>query len=684
MSSTTMTGTLGAVSVHDLIQLTALNRQTCRVRVCAFEADGELSFQDGELVAASYGDLTGDDAVLALVGLTDASFELRTGPARPRPRNVTKPIAELLLEAARRTDEGTLPQPAPRARTPVAAPPAPADRSTGVFIGAIMAILGVGLAGLAAAYVLFGGGQRTRAPAVAGAAREVASAAPAAPAGEAPAPRADAIDSSALVGAREAPPRLISGTTPVRPPGAAEALEPTVVCRILVGEDGSVKEAQVYRPRSELAAFEAAALAAARGFKFEPGRKGGKPVASWLNWPMTFARDAQVPMVRRLQIKGSDTLGGALTPELANAYRAGHPDVDIAVEALGSGTAFVGLFDGSAEIGEASRPINEKELAEAERLGLKLNETVVGYDGIAIIVAAQNPVKEITIDDAGRLFTGKITTWKELGGPDQPVHLISRPSYSGTHGFFKEKVLRHGNAKGPEEFAATTELVEKNEDIVAKVGGDSLAVSYVGAGWATGVKIVAVAPAAGAAAIAPTPETIRSGSYPISRPLLMYTRGAPRGDAAGFLAFVLSPAGQAIVARHGFVASDVQPALAVDSGAPAAPSAAPHVATRIVFKLGATDVDAAGQAQLAALAKDLAAGTGRALIIGNADSEGTGDRNARIALARAQHVAAALARLGVPASRLQVEGAAADRPLATNVTGDGRSLNRRVDVFIVP
>src|SRR5262249_15190566 len=150
------------------------------------------------------------------------------------------------------------------------------------------------------------------------------------------------------------------GIAPARPENAAAALEPTVVCRILVGEDGTVQKAEIYRPRAELATFETAALAAVKGFKFEAAHKGGKPVASWLNWPVTFSHDQAAPMVRKLQIKGSDTIGGALAPDLANAYRAAHPDIDIAVEALGSGTAFVGLFDGSADIGAASRPINEK------------------------------------------------------------------------------------------------------------------------------------------------------------------------------------------------------------------------------------------------------------------------------------------------------------------------------------
>src|SRR5262249_50709883 len=152
-------------------------------------------------------------------------------------------------------------------------------------------------------------------------------------------------------------------------------------------------------------------------------------------------------------------------------------------EALGSGTAFVGLLDGSAAIGAASRSVKADELAAAKRLGIELREYVLGYDGIAVVVHPGNPIAELTVGQLSDLFTGKGANWRELGGPDLPVHRISRPSYSGTHAFFRDKVLRRGNDKGPEDFTPGTEIVEENGAILKKVAADPAAVSYLGLGW---------------------------------------------------------------------------------------------------------------------------------------------------------------------------------------------------------
>jgi len=673
--STSLTGNALAMSLADLVQTYAANRQTCHVRVCTFEADGDLYLEQGELTSALYGDLSGDRAALALLVSVDATYEVKLG-RRPRARNVTRPLTGLVLEAARHKDEGSVPHPTPRPRAVVAQAPATAGRSSSTrpFVLAIAGILGAGALALLGLDALMGGQEPKR---------------PGAAAAHAPAPEIAPLpgvngqaDGSGLTGTADSPPRLVEGRAP-QPPDASSALEPTIVCRVLVSEEGKVIGASVVRPRAELAAFETAALAAVRGYTFAPAMKAGNPVAVWTNWPVAFAKEQ---VARRIQIKGSDTIGGALGPDLASAFRASHPEVEIPVEALGSGTAFVGLFDGSADLGASSRLINDKELAEAQRLGIKVAEWVIGFDGINVIVGAQNPVARLTVDEAGRIFTGQIKSWKEVGGADQAIHIISRPSYSGTHGFFREKVLRHGNGTGPEDFAATTTFLEKNEDIVAKVGADPLAIAYVGAGWASGVKVLAIAADDKSAAIVPTTETIKNGTYPIFRPLLFYSRGTPRGDAAAFLAFVFSPMGQGIVSRHGFVPSDVgvPPELQSAAEAQPAPKAPAEQATRIVFTLGSHEPDAAGLAQVQELAKKLGEGNGRALVIGNADSEGSPERNTRVALARAQRVAALLGKYGVTQDRLQVESAGSDRPLSTNGSLSGRSQNRRVDVFLLP
>src|SRR6185503_3756135 len=141
---------------------------------------------------------------------------------------------------------------------------------------------------------------------------------------------------------------------------------------------------------------------------------------------------------------------------------------------------------------------------------------------------------------------------------DAPVRLIGRPDYSGTHRFFEEKVVKRGDQADPASFAPTVEAVEESVAVVARVAADPHAIGYVGLGWVDDrVRAVPLAPGAGAAPVAPSTATVLDGSYPVYRPLLAYTRGAPAGAIAAFLRFVLGPDGQALVAAHGFTRADV-------------------------------------------------------------------------------------------------------------------------------
>src|SRR5262249_18833922 len=161
------------------------------------------------------------------------------------------------------------------------------------------------------------------------------------------------------------------------------------------------------------------------------------------------------------------------------------------------------------------------------------------------------------------------------------------------------------------------------------------------------------------------------GSYPIYRPLLFYTRGAPGRDAARFLSFVLGADGQALVRAHGFVPIDVPSMgpVAADDGA----AGAPLEPVRITFKTGATHVDDAARGRLAVGARD--SDGAKLLVVGHSDAEGTPAANHRLALVRAEHVAAMLGELGVAPSAIAVEADDADAPLATNGSAAGRRLN---------
>jgi phosphate binding protein len=389
-----------------------------------------------------------------------------------------------------------------------------------------------------------------------------------------------------------------------------------------------------------------------------------------------------------VRIKGSDTIGGRLSPELAEAYRASHPGVSIPIEALGSSTAFVGLLEGSAEIGQSSRPINEKELARAKELGLELHEAVIGYDGVAVVVNPANPIAALSVAQLADLFTGKVASWREVGGADLPVRLISRPSYSGTHAFFKERVVRRGNAKGPEEFAPATEYLEENGAIIAAIAGDPRAVSYVGLGWlAEQVKALAVTAQTGEPPVEPAIDNVRSGRYPLYRPLLMYVRADAPQSARQFLAFVLSEAGAGIVRRNGFVPPDrtgAMPAFLSGTAVAPRPAADRGSTTRVTFGFNAVTPSAASLDGLTAVAAKLKTGGYRAVVVGHADGRGPAEVNRRIALLRAQNVANELVRLGASRSAMRVESSGADAPVASNETAPGRAENRRVDIEVIP
>jgi len=399
-----------------------------------------------------------------------------------------------------------------------------------------------------------------------------------------------------------------------------------------------------------------------------------------------------------IRIKGSDTIGGKAMPEIAEAYHRIRPDSRLSVEALGSSTAFVGLFDGSADIGESSRPINEKEKAAAHDLGLKLQELVIGYDGVAVVVNPANPMKELTVAQVSALFTGRVRNWKEVGGREGQVRIIGRPSYSGTHAFFKEKALRRGDPKGPEEFAATTEVLEENGEILRAVAADPNAVSYLGLGWVSAsVRALPIVARPGEPGIPASSETVRTGRYPFYRPLLLYVPSGSRPAVQEYVRFVLSREGAAVMARNGFIPVDAPPAFepavsaAIQGAAPggsasspAAPPAAPPAkgpdTVRVLFRFGSVALSADAEQIVDAVAQRLRTEPWTVLVTGHADAKGKSEANRSVALARANAVAYRLLQDGVPGSRVRVEGAAAEAPVATNETAQGRAQNRRVDI----
>ncbi|MBV8202414.1 MAG: OmpA family protein, partial [Acidobacteria bacterium] len=232
------------------------------------------------------------------------------------------------------------------------------------------------------------------------------------------------------------------------------------------------------------------------------------------------------------------------------------------------------------------------------------------------------------------------------------------------------------------------EFVEENGAILDKVARERGAISYVGIGWVTpAVKTLGVAAAAGQPAVKASVATVRTGTYPVYRPLLMYSRGEPHGPAREMLAFILSSEGQKLVAKNDFVPTDSPVALAPETAAPAAgpaaaaAAAAPQV-VRVQFPKG-SELTAAAKAALAGVAESVKAGSYRLLVVGHADIRGSRAVNARVSLARARAVASYLEELGVPESSIQVAARGAEEPVGSNQSGAGRGANRRVDVTLL-
>lgn len=250
---------------------------------------------------------------------------------------------------------------------------------------------------------------------------------------------------------------------------------------------------------------------------------------------------------KMVQIKGSDTLLNA-SQYIAEEYMAKHKDARIAVTGGGSGVGLSALQNGTTDIAMASRNIKPSEVEAAEKRGIKIDEIVLGFDGITIVANKTNPVQNLTSEQLGKIYRGEIKNWKEIGGEDSSIVLLSRDSSSGTHEFFKEHIVRRGNAKGTEEYAGNTLYMPSNEAIKQEISKNKNAIGYLGMGYvdeSTKSFTVDGTPA--------TAENVLSKKYPIAREIFWYADKGRTGDVKRIVDFALSPEGQGIVKDEGFV-----------------------------------------------------------------------------------------------------------------------------------
>ncbi len=263
-----------------------------------------------------------------------------------------------------------------------------------------------------------------------------------------------------------------------------------------------------------------------------------------------FGGDASGEADRALTVKGSDTMVH-LVSAWAEAFMASHPETEISVTGGGSGTGFAALLNNTTDICAASRDMMPKEKELAEQRGMQPATFLVARDGIAIVVHPSNPVTALTKEQLAKIYSGSYDNWSQLGGLDRPIVVLSRDSSSGTFVFFQLQVLNK------RDFHPDARLLPATSAIVQSVARDEGAIGYVGLGYAAGshgsVKIVPIKRAAETPAVTPSVETVRSGEYPIARPLHLYTPGSPSGLAKDFVEFCLGQEGQAIVRNSGYV-----------------------------------------------------------------------------------------------------------------------------------
>ena len=143
-----------------------------------------------------------------------------------------------------------------------------------------------------------------------------------------------------------------------------------------------------------------------------------------------------------IQIKGSDTLIN-LVQRLSEVYMEMNPNTAIAITGGGSGVGIAALIANRIQIADASRPMKEKEMTAAKENGVVPYEIVIGVDGLSVIANSSNSLKSLTVEQIGAIFRGKVSNWKDVGGPNMPISLYGRQANSGTYVFFQEQALNN-------------------------------------------------------------------------------------------------------------------------------------------------------------------------------------------------------------------------------------------------
>lgn len=246
-------------------------------------------------------------------------------------------------------------------------------------------------------------------------------------------------------------------------------------------------------------------------------------------------------------VKGSDTMV-ILAQKWAEEFMKTNPGITIQVTGGGSGTGAAALVNGTTDIANMSREMSPKEKGQIRsRANRGVSEFKMAKDGLSVYVHPSNKVPHLTFDQLKGIYTGRISNWKDVGGANLPITRYSRENNSGTYVFFKQFVL------GGSDYHVSCQNLPGTASVVNAVARDPGGIGYGGLAYTKGVRDVAIKKTANSPAVEPSFETVKNGTYPIWRPLYMYTIGIPRGEAKKFIDWCLSPAGQALVKDVGYI-----------------------------------------------------------------------------------------------------------------------------------
>jgi len=263
-----------------------------------------------------------------------------------------------------------------------------------------------------------------------------------------------------------------------------------------------------------------------------------------------------------VQNKGSDTLVN-VAQAWAEEYPKINSDVTVAVSGGGSGTGIAAMINGTVDIANASRKMKDKEIKSAKKSGQNPIEHIVGYDALAVFIHKNNPAKTFSFTQLANIFGrgGKATKWTDLGlkvpgCSSDKIVVVSRQNNSGTYAYFKKAVLKNAATAGiiqKGSFRQGTLDMHGSKDVVDLVEKTPCAIGYSGLAYGTDhLKLVCIAKDESTPCIKPTVETASDRTYPIARPLFMYTNGEPEGAIKEYLDWIKSDSGQCILLNKGY------------------------------------------------------------------------------------------------------------------------------------